>query len=163
MRRIVVLVAVCVCVAALVAALAIGVGGAGSASAASDGQILSASLVPDLGPNAEPTIAGVVPGGLPWVLRAGHSTLTRDGDLTVSVEGLLIPTTGTTGPVTMVTASVVCANGVVLTTSPASLSSHGNAQLEQRVSLPAQCVGPIVLVRAFLSGSSKGWLAASGV
>jgi hypothetical protein len=64
----------------------------------------------------------------------------------------------------MVSASVVCANGpTVITTSPTAFSSRGNAHLERRISLPAQCVGPIVLVRAFTNGSSGPWLAASGV
>ena len=169
MRRIAVLAAVSLLVVSVVAALAVGVGSARTAGAEREDRVLFTSLVPDLGPTMEPTIAGIAPGGLPWVLRDGHATLSRDGELTVSVEGLLFGAgapdglPGTTGPLKMVSASVVCANGPVITTSPTKLSAKGNAHLERRISLPTQCVGPIVLVRAVINGSSGGWLAASGV
>ncbi|HEY7355486.1 MAG TPA: hypothetical protein VH590_03435, partial [Ktedonobacterales bacterium] len=127
----------------------------------------SASLTPDLGPTVEPTIAGIAPGGQPWVLKSGHANLSKDGQLEVSVEGLLFgpnatpPLPGTTGPLKVVGASVVCANGPVVVTSDAvTFTADGNAHIHQRVSLPAQCVGPIVLIRANGNGP---WLAATGL
>lgn len=147
-------------------------GGAVSASTSysannNDGsKTFSSSLVPDLGPAVEPTIGGIAPGGLPWVLDAGHATLTKSGRLEASVEGLLFGPgappnlVGTTGPITQVFASVVCANGpVVISTSAVTFSKEGNAHINQQVALPEQCVGPVVLIRASLG--SGPWLAVS--
>jgi hypothetical protein len=81
------------------------------------------------------------------------------------VEGLLFgpgaPANliGTRGGVTQVSASLVCANGPIVTTSPVAFSTEGNAHIHQRIPLPAQCAGPIVLVRALSAGP---WLAISG-
>jgi hypothetical protein len=127
----------------------------------------SSALVPDLGPTVEPTIGGIAPGGLPWVLDTGQVTLTKSGRLEASVEGLLFGPgapanlVGTTGPITQVFASVVCANGPVISTSAVTFSTDGDAHLHQQVALPAQCVGPIVLIRASLDG--EPWIAASGL
>src|SRR5215467_13777161 len=127
----------------------------------------TSALVPDLGPTVEPTIGGIAPGGFPWVLTEGHATLTQSGRLEASVEGLLFgpgappPLPGTTGPLTQVFASVVCANGPVISTSAVTFSPDGDAHINQQVALPAQCVGPIVLIRASFDGGP--WIAASGV
>lgn len=171
MRRIAVLAAVALTVAsvvAIVAALAAGIVGGGSAQAAGEGQLLSAELVPDRGPAQEPTIAGIAPGGLPWVLEDGDVTLSKHGELRASVDGLLLGPgapanlVGTTGPIKQVSASLVCANGPVVTTGPVPLSAKGDAHLHQRIALPGHCVGPVVLIRAFVAGNSGPWLAASG-
>jgi hypothetical protein len=127
----------------------------------------SSSLVPDLGPTVEPTIGAIAPGALPWVLDTGHATLTKRGRLEASVEGLLFGPgapanlVGTTGPIKQVFASVVCANGPVISTSAVTFSKAGDAHIHQHVALPAQCVGPIVLIRASLG--SGPWIAASGL
>jgi hypothetical protein len=131
------------------------------------GHAFSSALVPDLGPTVEPTIGGILPGGLPWVLDEGHVTLTKSGRLEASVDGLLFGPgapanlVGTTGPIKQVFASVVCANGPVISTSAVNFSKDGDAHINQQVALPAQCVGPIVLIRA--SPDGEPWLAASGL
>jgi len=168
MRRILSLFAASLTAAALVAMLMVSVAGASDshpASNASDSRIFSATLTPDLGPNVEPTIAGIAPGGRPWVLKSGHVNLSRGGLLEVSVEGLLFAPDaggnlpGTRDGITQVSASLVCANGPVITTNPVEFSVTGNAQIHQWLSLPAHCVGPIVLIRALSAGP---WLAATG-
>ena len=168
MRRIAVLLAASLTSALLVAILMVGVAGASSAHPANDaaeGHVFSATLTPDLGPNVEPTIAGIAPGGLPWVLNHGNASLSRNGLLEADVDGLLFGPgapanlVGTRGPITQVSASLVCANGPVVTTNPVNFSTDGDAHIHQKLSLPAECVGPIVLIRAFSSGP---WLAASG-
>lgn len=166
MRRIFALLAV-----SLTAVLLITVFTGGVASAKSlpspKSHVFSAKLTPDLGPNVEPTIAGIAPGGLPWVLDGGHASLSRNGRLEASVDGLLFgpgsPANliGTTGPIAQVFASLVCANGPVISTTAVTFSKDGDAHINQRISLPAQCVGPIVLIRASLGNGP--WLAASGV
>lgn len=171
MRRIFALLAISLIAVLLVSVLT---GGAVSASTTrsannndNGSQVLSSSLVPDLGPTVEPTIGGVAPGGLPWVLQAGHVTLTQGGRLEASVEGLLFGPgappnlVGTRGPITQVFASVVCANGAVISTSAMTFTKEGDAHINQQVMLPAQCVGPTVLIRAALG--SGPWLAASGL
>ena len=168
MRRIASLFAVSLTAALLVALLLVGVAGASAShqsNASSGGSVFSATLTPDLGPKVEPTIGGVAPGGLPWVLKSGHVTISSRGLLEASVGGLLLGPgsppnlIGTTGPVTQVSASLVCANGPIVTTNAVELNAKGNAQIHQTISLPAQCAGPIVLIRAFAAGP---WLAASG-
>ena len=172
MRRIFALLAISLTAVVLVTALT---GGAANASIShsannhnDDGsRAFSSALVPDLGPTVEPTIGGVAPGGLPWVLDEGHATLTKNGRLQASVDGLLFGPgapanlVGTTGPITQVFASVVCANGSVISTNAVKFSKDGDAHINQRVMLPAQCVGPIVLIRAELGNGP--WLAASGL
>jgi hypothetical protein len=126
-------------------------------------------------------IGGIGSGGAPWVVNQGQVQLSPDGQLQVQVQGLLIGPggpanfVGTTGPVTMVAATVVCGGtggtAVVVPESsvmPAQLSGSGNAQINQSVSLPASCIAPVVLVRIFnLSqppGSQLGpFIAASGI
>ncbi|HET8851145.1 MAG TPA: hypothetical protein VFN02_01350 [Ktedonobacteraceae bacterium] len=168
MRRIFALLAVSLTAALLITMLAVGVAGASSshsANNAAEGHLFSASLAPVLGPK-DPTIAGIVPGSFPWVLKSGHVNLSKGGLLEASVEGLLLgpgapaKLVGTTGPIKQVFASLVCANGPVVSTNPVALSKKGDAHIHQRISLPAQCVGPIVLIRASLDGGP--WLAASG-
>jgi len=172
MRRIFALLAILLTAVLLVAVLT---GAAASASISysatnknDDGShTFSSALVPDLGPTVEPTIGGILPGNLPWVLDNGHVTLTKSGRLEASVDGLLFgpgappSLVGTTGPITQVFASVVCANGPVISTSAVTFSKDGDAHINQQVALPAQCVGPIVLIRAALDG--EPWIAASGL
>lgn len=168
MRRITSLFAVSATAALLVAVLLVGVASASAAhssSAATDGSHFSASLTPDLGPTVEPTIAGIAPGGLPWVLKSGHVTISSQGLLEASVEGLLFGPgapanlVGTRGPITQVSASLVCANGPIVTTNPVEFNTEGDAHIHQWITLPAQCAGPIVLIRALSAGP---WLAISG-
>lgn len=172
MRRIFALLAISLASVVLVTVLTGGVASASSSHSANkntdDGSgAFSSALVPDLGPTVEPTIGGVAPGALPWVLEHGHVTLTNSGRLEASVDGLLFGPgapanlVGTTGPITQVFASVVCANGPVISTSAVPFSKDGDAHLHQQIALPAQCVGPIVLIRASLG--SGPWIAASGL
>jgi hypothetical protein len=169
MRRIFALLAVSLTAVLLITMLT---GGAASARTsqsennATESHIFSATLTPDLGPSVEPTIAGIAPGGLPWVLESGNVNLSKGGRLKASVDGLLFGPgapanlVGTTGPLTKVFASLVCTNGPVISTNAVAFSKEGDAHIDQRISLPAQCVGPIVLIRASLGNGP--WLAASG-
>ena len=169
MRRIFALLAVSLTAVLLITVLT---GGAASAKSTqstnsdAENHVFSTTLAPDLGPSVEPTIAGIAPGGLPWVLESGHATLSKDGRLKASVDGLLFGPgapanlVGTTGPITQVFASLVCANGQVISTNAVAFSKEGDAHIDQHISLPAQCVGPIVLIRASLGNGP--WLAASG-
>lgn len=128
------------------------------------------------------SIAGVLSGGLPWVVGQGEASVSSDGRVRVELRGLLLggPGTpanlaGTTGPITMVGASLVCGGsggtvvGVADTAiSPSPLSSLGNAEIQQAVTLPANCIAPVVLVRIFNSTAALGsqlgsFIAATGL
>ena len=169
MRRISALLAVSLTAALLITMLTAGVASASSSHSANNvakGLLLSATLAPDIGPKVEPKIAGIMPGGLPWVLKRGHVNLSKGGLLDASVEGLLFgpgapaKLVGTTGPLKKVFASLVCANGPVVSTIPVPLSKKGDSHILLQIFLPVQCVGPIVLIRAPSDGGP--WLAASG-
>src|SRR5215472_14263375 len=170
MRRIIALLTLALTAVVLVTVLLAGVASASTLHATTTttdngGPAFTSALVPDLGPTVEPTIGGIAPGGFPWVLTEGHATLTPNGRLEASVVGLLFGPgapanlVGTTGPIKQVFASVVCANGPVISTGAVTFSPDGDAQIHQQVALPAQCVGPIVLIRASLG--SGPWIAAS--
>jgi hypothetical protein len=87
----------------------------------------------------------------------------------VEVQGLLIgpggpaAAVGTVGSVTMVAATLVCGgsggSAVVvpdLSITPSPLSTTGNAEIMQQVTLPATCFAPSVLVRIFTAGNALG-------
>ena len=119
-------------------------------------------------PVAGMEVRGVTGGGLAWE-ATGEAELKGDGELEVEVEGLLFaegPPAGTTGPITAVDAVLTCAGvvGPVAVTSAAPLNSDGDAEIEEEISLPASCVGPVVLIR--IAGGPAGviglWIAATG-
>jgi hypothetical protein len=105
-------------------------------------------------------IGGIPSGNALWVVKQGQASVSSSGRIHVEVQGLLlgadpaIPANlvGTTGPVTMVGATLVCGGtpaAVSVAVTPSPLSSLGNAQIDQVVTLPAACFGPVVLVRIF--------------
>lgn len=102
---------------------------------------------PVVGSNPGATIATVPSGGAPWVVRHGTAILTDEGRLRVDVRGLILPSTGNTGPVTQVAASVVCSNVVAATSKAVNLTSTGNAEIRAKVALPSPCLGAVVLIR----------------
>ena len=117
-------------------------------------------------------LRGVSAAGLPWTVAEGEVELDGSGELKVEVTGLVFsagPFAGTTGPVTAVRASLTCegVSGPVAITSPVPLSPEGDAEIEETITLPPTCVGPIVLVNlAALTGGplpAPGfWIAATG-
>src|SRR5260370_14393900 len=79
------------------------------------------------------TIGGIPSGSAAWVLKSGKATVTPHGELQIEVKGLLLTSTGTTGPVTQIAASLVCggSGGTVVATTPAvNLSAEGGAEIE---------------------------------
>jgi hypothetical protein len=115
---------------------------------------------------SDPVLHGVAPGGLPWVLDSGQARLRHDGRLSVSVRGLVLPGppgNGTPGPVTTVSASLYCGSDTTpatATTASVPLSSAGNARINARVTLPAKCLAPVVLVHP--NGGAAAYIAATG-
>jgi hypothetical protein len=126
--------------------------------------LFNSTLAPSV--PSDPVLHGVSPGGLPWVLRSGQARLRHDGRLSVRVRGLVLPGppgNGTPGPITTVNASLYCgsdATAAVATTGSVPLSTAGDARINERVTLPAKCVAPVVLVHP--NGGATAYIAASG-
>src|SRR5439155_25811429 len=53
-------------------------------------------------------IGGVESASSPWTVKTGFASLDASGKLHVRVRGLILPATGDAGPVTAVSASLVC-------------------------------------------------------
>ena len=99
---------------------------------------------------------------MPWQLDSGQVRLRQDGRLTLGVRGLVIPGNGTPGPVTSISASLFCGADTTptATTPSVPLSSSGDARISTRISLPAKCLAPVVLVNP--NGNAAAYIAASG-
>ena len=128
-------------IALVVGTLAVG------AMADDGGGLLNSTVI---GSTPLQTIGGVPSGGLAWVVSKGHTTLNGNGNLNLHVEGLLLQAAGTTGPVTEVSASLVCGGSggtVAATTAAVPFTTAGNAHIHEKITLPASCIGPVILVR----------------
>jgi hypothetical protein len=112
----------------------------------------------------DPAFHGVQAGGVPWVLRDSQVELKANGRLDLRVSGLVIPTTGTTGPVQTVSASLLCGPdsqaGAVVTTPQVPLSAGGNARIHAGLTLPTTCLAPIVVLNP--NGNPAAYIAISG-
>ncbi len=129
--------------------------------------LLTSTLAPSV--PADPAIHGVAAGGAPWVLHRGSIRLKANGSVRVEIEGLVIPIAhgafpaGTALPVTTVSASLYCApdaSPAAVTTHAAAISASGNATIVDKVTLPATCLAPIVLVHP--NGVAAVYIAATG-
>jgi hypothetical protein len=116
-------------------------------------------------------IGGVLNCGKVWKIKEGSVSLSASGDLRVNVNGLVLDDTstgasnGTPDGVTGVVAALVCGpNGgsVVAQTAGVPINIRGEARVRVHITMPAQCVAPIVLVREIFGGEVGGWLAATG-
>ena len=96
--------------------------------------------------NHSPIVAGVSPGGLPWVLDEDSNVRVReDGRITVVVNELVIPGRG--NPIALMAASLVCDDMVVDSTQPFAVSPEGDGHISDRIAEVEDCDNPIVLVR----------------
>jgi hypothetical protein len=89
------------------------------------------------------------------VIERGRVRLAADGSIEVQLRGLVIPIAhgtfpaNTALPVTTVSASLFCApdsTGPAATTESAPISADGNARITGKLTLPATCLAPTVLV-----------------
>lgn len=126
-----------------------------------DGQtVFGSALAPSV--LTDPTIHGVARGGVPWQLAGGQVRVRQDGRFSLGVRGLVIVGNGTPGPVRSISASLFCGADTTptATTAAVPLSSSGDAQISTRISLPAKCLAPAVLVNP--NGNAAAYIAASG-
>ena len=105
--------------------------------------------------------------GKVWKLLSGTAEVKKDGTLVAEVKGLVLNDTstgisnGTADGVDGVAAAVVCGGKVAAQTDVVPLSKDGNAKVSQKVSLPADCAAPIIVLRERYEGKIGGWLAAT--
>lgn len=118
-------------------------------------------------------VRGVNAAGLPWQVRDAHATLLTNGQLIVSVRGLvlandpLVPASlRGVNPVPAFAAVVSCittsGGGITTTnvmTANISAGAAGDADIFQQLALPQPCVAPVVLVT---SPNAGVWFAALG-
>jgi|SRR5215472_10570231 hypothetical protein len=137
-----------------------------SADNGNDGGLISTLI----GSTPGQSIGGVNSGGAAWTLGSGHITLNAQGELNLVVHGLVLPSLGNAGPVTQVEASLVCGGSggtIAATTDAVSLNSSGDAHIIGNITIPASCIGPVILVRAaMVNGSAPAtppFIAATGL
>ena len=95
-----------------------------------------------------PVIAGVSPGGAPWLLDEDSRVRVReDGRITVVVSHLVIPDRVPGNPVPMMAASLVCDDVVFDSTQAFAVSPEGDGHISDRIAEVDDCDNPIVLVR----------------
>ena len=153
------LVLVLVAVGALVFALS----ASGSSRDRGNGEALVRSgLAPSV--PADPPFHGINAAGAPWVLSDSSVRLKASGELDISIDGLILPSLGTAGPVTTVSASLLCGGdasaGPAATTGTFPLSPAGHARIEATLSLPATCLAPSFVIHP--NGGTARYIAVSG-
>jgi hypothetical protein len=126
------------------------------------GKLFSSVLAPSQ--PSDPAFHTVAPGNVGWSLDKGSVKISRNGKFDLRLDGLVITSTGTAGPVTTVSASLFCganANATpAVTTGQVPISTEGDAKIRQDVTLPATCLAPIVLVHP--NGGTTRYIALTG-
>ena len=105
---------------------------------------------------------GITGGGKPWAITSGTGSVDRQGDVHVSVSGLVIPVAPFNGvnPIAQFKATVSCVtpHGVVnVSTGLFAATPSGDATIDGTVSLPHPCKDPIV----FVGNAGGAWFAMS--
>ena len=123
-------------------------------------------------PGVDSPVAGIHAGATAWSVRNGRSSVNLDTGATFfEVEGLVINgsnSTGTPGPITAVTGTLVCNAGTtaqaILDTTAVPLNAQGDAHFSGQISgVPATCENPLFLVRiAVPAGAAGRWIATAG-
>jgi hypothetical protein len=126
--------------------------------------------VPQAFTGAQAPIRGINGGGLPWTVGSASGELKANGELEISVQGLVLAagTNAGSNPISSFRAAVSClqSDGSTMnvftdpfpaTTGPAS-AGGGNAEIEAQLSLPQPCIAPII----FVTSPGRAWFASTG-
>jgi len=108
--------------------------------------LIRADLVGSTPAPVSRTIAGVKPGGAPWVNGPSSARIGENGSVVVSIHGLVIPPAGV-NPVRSVVATLVCDGVVATSTSPFALSAAGDGAVSDTIAVPNDCDDPVVLIQ----------------
>jgi hypothetical protein len=152
-----------VLVLAAVTALVFAIGASGSSRDNGNGEALVRSgLAPSV--PTDPPFHGIAAAGAPWVLSDSSVRLKASGELDIRIDGLILPSLATAGPVTTVSASLLCGAdaqaGPTATTGSFPLSREGDARIEATLSLPTTCLAPIFVIHP--NGGTGRYIAVSG-
>jgi hypothetical protein len=116
-----------------------------------------------------PTLFGVAPGGVDWVVNGpSRAKVSRDGRVRVRIEGLVFAEGPNVGKNTVpqLAATVFCGGTAVGTTAPVAFSPEGDARIDQTLATapPSPCLAPAVLINPAPAGSAVTgtYIAASG-
>jgi hypothetical protein len=116
-----------------------------------------------------PTLFGVAPGGLDWVINdKGKAKVGRDGRVRVRIEGLVFAEGANIGKNTVpqLAATVYCGGAAVGTTKPVAFSPEGDARIDETLATkpPSPCLAPAVLINPAPAGTAVTgtYIAASG-
>ncbi|MGG5258768.1 hypothetical protein [Phycicoccus avicenniae] len=122
---------------------------AGPAVADGGHDVLRADLVGSMPAPASPQVAGINPGGAPWVNGPSEVRVREDGRVDVRIRGLVIPPPrGTnTNPIASVVVTLVCDGMVATSTAPFALSTAGDGRTRQWVMVPKHCEDAVALVQ----------------
>jgi hypothetical protein len=119
------------------------------------------------GVQSQTPLRGISGGGVAWVITAGSGELSTAGHLEISVDGLVLASTGS-NPSATFRALVSCVksdgsfqniptDAFPATTGLAS-AGGGDSRIEADVALPAPCIAPIV----FVTSAGGSWFASTG-
>ena len=117
---------------------------------------------PPVGSNpapASPAIAGVNPGGAPWVNGPSEVRVREDGRIAVEIRGLIIPPPRGLSPIASVIAILVCDDMVKDSTEPFALSAAVAGSTSDVISVPRHCDDPAVLIQ--LAGNRTVYVASA--
>jgi len=126
---------------------------------------IPAGLIRDL---SNAPLRGINGGGVPWTIADASGELRANGHLEISVQGLVLATTGSNpsgtfrGLVSCVksdgTFDNILTGPFPATLGPAS-AGGGNAEIVADVALPQPCIAPII----FVTSGGGNWFAATGL
>ena len=143
------------------------IGAAGINAGASESRLIEfSSMTPvTTGTTTVANDRGIHGGGLPWVITSGSGTVDRQGHLSVSVTGLVLPAVNnTTGPIKQFSAAVSCLtpDGPALAVSGlVDTTSSGDSTIVATVDLPHPCKSPEVFVGTTRANGQFIWFAQS--
>ena len=116
-------------------------------------------------------VGNIKSGTFPWSVRSGRAQVnTISGDFSFQVKGLVINGqifSGTPGPVSAVTGTLVCSPGdasqTVFDTPAVPLNKLGNAQFKGQVqNMTSPCNSPVFLIRIAIPEGAAGFWIATG-
>jgi len=104
-----------------------------------------------------PAIHGMPADGVAWVVGSGNVVIDASGQMKVTVKGLVMSSTGTTGGITPVAVSLFCGPAPAGGSSSVPLSASGNLKVIVPLG-PATCNAPSVLIMT----PASTWIASTG-
>ena len=120
--------------------------------------IVRAALVGSTPAPVSPVIAGVKPGGAPWVNGPSSARVREGGRVDVRIRGLVIPALGR-NPVASVVATLVCGDMVAGSTMPFALNTAGDGSTRDMIWVPKDCDDAAVLIQP--AGNRAVYIAAT--